>query len=106
MLETSRILIERNFASAPTELLHLRNRSYGCIYLFLAWKAVENQDYQQAQEFCDQAIAHRPQLRFSARCIRLSLAILIQRRLGADFYAQVKEFIFSVRRRGIGAVDR
>ncbi len=106
MLETSRVLIERNFASAPTEYLHLRNRSYGCIYLYLAWKAIENQNYQQARDFRDQAIAHRPQLGFSARCIRLTIAILIQRWLGADFYAQVKEFIFSVRRRGIGTVDR
>jgi glycosyltransferase involved in cell wall biosynthesis len=106
MLETTRILIERNFAHAPTELLHYRNRSYGCIYLYLGWRAIENQDYQQAQEFRDQAIAHRPQLRFSAKCMRLTIAILIQRWLGADFYAQVKEFIFSVRRRGIGAVDR
>ncbi|MGL4880200.1 MAG: glycosyltransferase family 2 protein [Waterburya sp.] len=106
MLEGSRILIERNFANAPIELLHYRNRSYGCIYLYLGWRAIENQDYQQAQEFRDQAIAHRPQLRFSAKCIRLTIAILIQRWLGADFYAQVKEFIFSVRRRGIGAVDR
>jgi glycosyltransferase involved in cell wall biosynthesis len=106
MLETSRVLIERNFASAPTELLHLKNRSYGCIYLFLAWKATENRDYQQAIEFRDQAIAHRPQLLFSAKCIRLNIAILIQRWLGANFYVQVQEFIFSIRRRGIGAVDR
>ncbi|MEY2832207.1 MAG: hypothetical protein RLZZ574_1465 [Cyanobacteriota bacterium] len=106
MLETSRVLIERNFASAPTEFLHLRNRSYGCIYLFLAWKAIENRDYQQAREFRDQAIAHRPQLLFSAKYIRLNMAILIQRWLGANFYVQVQEFIFSVRRGNIKPVDR
>jgi glycosyltransferase involved in cell wall biosynthesis len=106
MLKTSRILIERNFANVPTELLHYRNRSYGCIYIYLGWRAIENQDYKQAIEFLDQAIAHRPQLRFSAKCIRLTIAILIQRWLGADFYAQVKEFIFSVRRGGLGTVDR
>lgn len=101
MLDTSRILIERNFANVPTELLHFRNRSYGCIYLYLGWRAIENQNYQQAEEFGAQAIAHRPQLLFSAAYIRLRVAILIRRWLGADFYAQLKQFIFSVRRRGI-----
>ena len=106
MLKTSRILIERNFANAPLELLHYRNRSYGCIYLYLGWRAIENNDYQQADEYRRQAIAHRPQLRYSAKCIRLTVAILIQRWLGADFYDRVKALIFSLRRRGIGAIDR
>lgn len=106
MLETTRILIERNFANAPTELLHYRNRSYGCIYLYLGWRAIENQDYQQAEEFRNQAIAHRPQLRFSAKSIRLKIAILMQRWLGADVYDRAKAVIFSLRRRGIKAVDR
>ena len=106
MLETSRILIERNFANAPTELLHLRNRSYGCIYLYLGWRAIENNDYQQADEFRDRAIAHRPQLAYSAKSIRLKVAILMQRYLGADFYDRIKALIFNLRRRGIRAVDR
>ena len=106
MLETSRILIERNFANAPTELLHLRNRSYGCIYLYLGWRAIENNDYQQADEFRDRAIAHRSQLAYSAKSIRLKVAILMQRYLGADFYDRIKALIFNLRRRGIRAVDR
>ena len=85
MLETSRTLIERNFKDAPTELLYLRNRSYGCIYLYLGWRAIENNDYQQAQEFRYQAIAHRPQLAYSARSIRLYIAIMMQRWLGLTF---------------------
>ena len=106
MLATSRILIERNFANAPIELLHLRNRSYGCIYLYLGWRAIENNNYQQAEEFRHQAIAHRPQLAYSAKSIRLKIAILMQRYLGADFYDRIKALIFNLRRRGIGAVDR
>ena len=106
MLETSRTLIERNFAHAPLELLHLRNRSYGCIYLYLGWRAVESQDYQLAEDFRTQAIAHRPQLAYSATCLRLTIAIMMQRWLGADFYDRVRAVIFSLRRRGIRAVDR
>ena len=106
MLATSRVLIERNFANAPTELLHLRSRSYGCIYLYLGWRAIENNDYEQASQFRQQAIAHRPQLAYSAKSIRLYIAILTQRWLGADFYDRLKAVIFSLRRRGIRAVDR
>ena len=106
MLETSRILIERNFANAPTELLHYRNRSYGCIYLYLGWRAIENNDYQQADEFRNQAIAHRLQLAYSAKSIRLKIAILMQQYLGAGFYDRLKATIFNLRRRGIRAVDR
>lgn len=106
MLETSRILIERNFANAPIELLYLRNRSYGCIYLYLGWRALENNDAQQAQEYRNQAIAHYPRLAYSARSIRLYTAILIQRWLGADLYDRIKSLIFGLRRRGIRAVDR
>ena len=106
MLETSRTLIESNYAQAPIELLHYRNRSYGSIYLYLAWRAIESRDYQLAREFRAQALAHRPQLVYSATHIRLAMAILIQRRLGADFYDRVKSLIFSLRRQGIKAVNR
>lgn len=106
MLETSRTLIERNFAHAPIELLHLRNRSYGCIYLYLGWRAIESQDYQLAQDYRNQAIAHRPQLAYSATCLRLTIAILMQRWLGANFYAGVRAWVVNLRRQGIRAVDR
>jgi glycosyltransferase involved in cell wall biosynthesis len=48
MLETSRVVIERGFANAPTEFLHLRNHSYGSVYLYLAWRAIENMEYKEA----------------------------------------------------------
>lgn len=106
MLETSRTLIENNFAQAPIELLHYRNRSYGSIYLYLAWRAVESRDYQMAQEFCRQAIAHRPQLILTPSYMRLTIAILMQRWLGANFYERVRSAIFSLRRQGIKVVNR
>ena len=106
MLETSRTLIERNFANAPVEMLHYRNRSYGCIYLYLGWRAIESQDYQLARQFQTQAIAHRPQLVYSSAYMRLTVAILMQHWLGADFYDRARALIFSLRRRGIKTADR
>jgi glycosyltransferase involved in cell wall biosynthesis len=98
MLETSRILIERTFATAPTELLHLRNRSYGSICLYLGWRAIETLDTEQAMHFRQQACAHRPQLSLSPRCVRLGLAILLARRFGPQTYTKVLHWIYRLRR--------
>jgi hypothetical protein len=98
MLETSRIVIERTFADAPTELLHLRNRSYGCIYLYLSWRAIENMDYQQAISFRNSACAHRPQLLFSPKCIRLSLVIRLIHWFGPQIYSQMLQLVYVLRR--------
>lgn len=86
MLKNCRTVIERAFASAPTEILHLRNRSYGSLNLYLAWKAIDSMDYKQAIHFRQQARAHLPQLVFSRNYIRLSLAILLMRYFGLQFY--------------------
>lgn len=98
MLETSRVVLERAFHSAPTELLHLRNRGYGSIYLYLGWKALENMDYKQATYFRDSACLHCPQLYFSPRCIRLSGAIALLRLFRPRAYSRIFALIYSVRR--------
>lgn len=98
MLEATRTVIERAFHSAPTELLHLRNRSYGSVNLYLGWKAIENMDYKQAIHFRQQACAHRPDLYFSPMCIRLGLAIALMRWFGPQAYSKALSFIYSLRR--------
>jgi glycosyltransferase involved in cell wall biosynthesis len=98
MLDTSRTLIERTFASAPTESLYLRNRSYGSIYLYLGWRAIENMDYKQALHFRQQACAHRPQVFFSPRCIRLGVAIALIRLFGPEAYSKTLALVYALRR--------
>jgi glycosyltransferase involved in cell wall biosynthesis len=98
MLDTSRTLIERTFASAPTESLYLRNRSYGSIYLYLGWRAIENMDYKQAMHFRQQACAHRPQFYFSPRCIRLGVAITLMRWFGPQTYSRALAVVYALRR--------
>ncbi|MEB3181393.1 MAG: glycosyltransferase family A protein [Nostocaceae cyanobacterium] len=97
MLEKSRILIERAFQSAPTELLYLRNRSYGSAYLYLGWKAIENRDAELALQFYQQACYHCPQLFFSPKCIRLGIAIALIRLFSPQFYSQVIALVYALR---------
>ncbi|KOP27852.1 glycosyl transferase family A [Hapalosiphon sp. MRB220] len=99
ILKDFRILTERAFESVPTELLYLRNRSYGNQNLYLAWKSVNNKDFNQAIHYRQQAIAHYPQLHYSRDCIRLSLAIAIMQWFDPDGFRRVLAFIYVVRRR-------
>jgi glycosyltransferase involved in cell wall biosynthesis len=94
-----RILIERAFQSAPTELLYLRNHGYGNQNLYLAWRCLNNKDFKQAIHYQKQAIAHYPQLRYTKDCLRLSLAIAIMQWLKPDGYGRVLSLIYTLRRR-------
>jgi glycosyltransferase involved in cell wall biosynthesis len=95
------IVIEKAFHSAPSELLYLKNRSYGHASLCLAWKALQSheRDYKLALHFQQQAISHYPQLRFSWEYIRLSLAIAAMRWFGQERYGRVLTLIYALRRR-------
>ncbi|PAX51026.1 glycosyl transferase family A [Brunnivagina elsteri CCALA 953] len=90
MLEGIRKVIEKTYSSMPTELLHLRGKSYGTWYLYFAWTALKNHNYPQAIEFRNQAIAHYPQQIFSIDFWRLSIAIALQTLLGVKGYEGVK----------------
>jgi glycosyltransferase involved in cell wall biosynthesis len=98
MLETCRTVIERGFADAPTEFLYLRNRSYGSIYLYVAWRAIESMDYKQAIYFCQQACAHNPKLYLSRSYLRLNFAITLVRLFGIESYSKVVNWIYVFRR--------
>jgi glycosyltransferase involved in cell wall biosynthesis len=83
-------IIEKAFESAPTELLYLRDRGYGRVNLYLAWKALSNKDYNQVRQFCTSAIAHYPQLQRSWEYTRLNLALALMRRFGARTYEKLR----------------
>lgn len=99
VLKHFRILIEKAFQSAPTELLYLRNRGYGNQNLYLAWRSVNNRDFKAAIHYRQQAIAHYPQLGCSWDCIRLSFAIALVEWLKPDGYSKVRSLIYTLRRR-------
>lgn len=83
-------IIEKAFESAPTELLYLRDRGYGRVNLYLAWKALSNKDYDQVKQFCTSAIAHYPQLQRSWEYTRLNLALALMRRFGDQTYEKLR----------------
>lgn len=95
------IVIEKAFHSAQSELLFLKNRSYGHANLCLAWKALQSyeRDYKLALHFQQQAISHYPQLRFCWEYIRLSLAIATLQWFGQKHYGKVLTLTYALRRR-------
>ena len=99
VLQSFRILIERAFESVPTELLYLRNRAYGHQIIYLAWRSLNNRDYKQAIHYRDLALAYYPQIIFSWKCLRLSLAIATLQWLKPDGYSRVLALIYTLRRR-------
>jgi glycosyltransferase involved in cell wall biosynthesis len=98
LLQASLKVIDRAFASAPPELLSLKNRSYAFIHLYVGWKALEKMDYQHADALCQKAYAYYPRLLFSPRCIRLRIAIEIVQWFGSQNYSRLKNWLYTVRR--------
>jgi glycosyltransferase involved in cell wall biosynthesis len=101
MEESFRTVIERIFQSAPSDLLFLKNRTYGHANLCLAWKALQSADrnYKLALQFRQQAISHYPELRYSREYIRLSLAIAALQWFGVHRYSKLLTLTYALRRR-------
>ncbi|NMG08967.1 glycosyltransferase family 2 protein [Brasilonema sp. UFV-L1] len=99
MLRGFRQLIEKTYRSLPTEILHLRPRSYGRLYVYLAWKSMDTKDYKQGFHYTQQAFALYPQLIFQLWYLRLYVAIAIIRLLGPQKYDQIRSFNHNIRRR-------
>jgi glycosyltransferase involved in cell wall biosynthesis len=93
-------IIEKNFKSSPSELLYLKNRSYGYSYLCLAWKSIQtiDRDYKMALKFQQQAIAYYPQLRYSWEHVRLTLAITTLQWFGPHRYHKMLTLTHTLRR--------
>jgi glycosyltransferase involved in cell wall biosynthesis len=95
------LVIEKAFDSAPSELLYLKQRSYGHANLCLAWRVLQSsdKDYNKAIQFRQLALSYYPQLRYSGEYIRLSLAIALMQWLGSDTYTKVLAVVYALRRR-------
>ncbi|HEY9770128.1 MAG TPA: glycosyltransferase family A protein [Coleofasciculaceae cyanobacterium] len=100
MEESFSIVLEKAFASAPSNLHYLKGRSYGFAYFCLAWKALQSRapDYKKAKYFYEQALLYHPWLRFSKEHIRITLAIAIMQCFGTDGYRQFLAIFYRLRR--------
>jgi len=97
-LEAFRKIVEKAFESVPPEVLPLRDKGYGRVNLYLAWRAINNQDFDQAVHYNHQALAHSPQLILSWDFIRQSIALTLLKRLGSQTYDRVRSLIQTMRR--------
>jgi glycosyltransferase involved in cell wall biosynthesis len=88
-----RQIIEKTFENVPVELLYLRDRGYGRINLYLAWKSLVNKDRASAIHFRSQAIAHYPQLQYFWDYLRLSLALWLIQNFSLSIYEKVKAIV-------------
>lgn len=93
-------IIEKAFQSAPLELLHLKEQSYGNVNLCVAWKCLQgtNKDYKMANDFRREALRHYPQLRYSQEHIRLSLAIALMQYCRPEIYSKFLAMAYTLRR--------
>ena len=99
--QSYRIVSEKAFDSASSELLNLKRRSNGFANLHFAWKALQSRDrdYKKAIYFRQQALAHYPLVCFSKQYIRLSLAIAVMRWFGPESYEKLLAMFHALRRR-------
>lgn len=97
-LEAFRTIIEKAFESVPAEMLPLREKGYARVNLYLAWKAINNKDYEQAIHFNEQVIAHHPQVILSWDFLRQSIALALLKRLGSQTYDKVRSLVQIMRR--------
>ena len=101
MEDCFRQVLDRAFASAPTEFFHLRPQSYAQAYLCLSWKPIQNRqkDHQEAARLLRKAVGYDPKVRQSEEYWRLSLAITTLRYLGVRGYDQLLTALYRIRRR-------
>ncbi|MCP6757347.1 MAG: glycosyltransferase family 2 protein [Fischerella sp. CENA71] len=102
MMKDIRAVIEKTFASVSLEQLYLRNRCYASIFFGLAWFSVDDGDWEKAIHFRQQALLHYPQVRYSEKYLRLSVAIAMIRWFGANGYDGIRTLTRIFRRRMFG----
>jgi glycosyltransferase involved in cell wall biosynthesis len=98
MAQNSRLKIDKNFERVPLEILYLRPRAYGHAFLWLAWKIMSDGGaVDRANHYARQAVLHYPQIRYSAKFLRLQLMLKTIALFGADSYPQLKKLSYKLR---------
>lgn len=99
MLKDNSAVIERAFQKVPAELQYLKNRSYARVNLYLAWRALDNGNYEEAIYFRQQALKQYPELLYTREAIRQKIALLVSGWLGSEGYEETRSFIRNLRQR-------
>ncbi|MBD2345357.1 glycosyltransferase family 2 protein [Anabaena subtropica] len=91
-------VIEKTFKSVPPELQKLKQRAYALVYLYLAWRALDNRNYEQALYYRQQAYANDPQVIYSKSGLSQKFAIIVTRLFGSSGLDGVRNISRSLRR--------
>ena len=86
MFQNLQTVIEKAFKAVPFEMLYLRNRAYASITLNQAWWSLGEGDCKTAKFWRKQACLHYPQVQYSEKYIRLSIAIVLIQFFGPHGY--------------------
>ena len=92
MLADLRQALEKNFATVPLELLHLRNQSYSYINMRQAWNSIDEENLAEAKHFQQQAKLHYPPCCYSLDYLRLSLTMFIVNYFGIAAGNQFRKY--------------
>lgn len=94
-------VIEKAFASAPSELIKLKNRSYAHADLCLGWKAIQGKqkDLKMAVSFWRKSFLRYPQMVFYRSFMNLSVVLFLLTCFGLDRYDSIQSLILTMRRR-------
>lgn len=98
--ESTLIVIEKTFASAPAELLYLKRQSYSFANIHFAWKALQSKDkdYQKSKLFCASAVRYYPWIYLTREYISVRLAIAIMHIFGFELYEKFLAVFHNMRR--------
>lgn len=92
-------LVEKIFNSVSDELQPIKEKTYGRMHLYIAWKSLENKDYQEAKKFCSRAIKHYPQLQYTKNYMYLKLLIFAKSKVNKNIYSRSAQLLRLLRQR-------
>ncbi len=72
-------IVERIYESAPPHLLHLKPKTYGTLYLYLALRALEARNYTDTSFLVKQALSYNISLRWLWSGYQIALTMLVKR---------------------------
>jgi glycosyltransferase involved in cell wall biosynthesis len=102
MMRGLHTVYEKAFATAPLDILYLRNRAYAGLFLAFAWLAIDDGDIQTATKYRKQAFLHYPFACLNESYLRLSLAIFMMRLFGNQGYNGVRKITRDFKRLMLG----
>ena len=98
-------VIEKAFQNAVSDKAAMKDRAYGLAYLSVAYRALQNYDYDTALTLKKQSLLYYPDLFNSKVFHRLGVILFLRRRLGNRLYEKLLDGLQQVSHFSIGSKD-